>query len=199
MYTHSIIGSYTGKTWTAAWVPLPGHYEIDNHWVYADAEGNPGCWSYRDECGYGPGLGYAADRHATPEAALAVAAERDVYAAAQGGALTREEYHSEVARLGGLQMWSDRHCRHMLGGDWDFPTYGVIGAAARSLASRRGRAVREETKAQQPSAEDRERMAIAEQIADLEDRAQHAEDNDNLRQASKLRSEARALRIRVTR
>lgn len=142
----TVVGVYTGTTWTARWFAQPGA-KVDGEWVHEGPSGEPGCWTFHDEQGFGPSLGYASNRHATPEAALASAAERDILVAAQGIPLTRAGYDVHATRLGSLPTWSDTDCRGMVDGDWDLATYGVLGAAARTLAARRGRAIRDEERA----------------------------------------------------
>jgi hypothetical protein len=194
--THkSVVGPFTKQHYTAAWAPLL-HLSLDEQrGVYAGPDGLPGCWTYQDERHYGPSLGTADNRHATPEAALESAVERDVYSAAQGGPLTREEYEAEIKRLHLHQMWKDRDCAAIMGGDWDFKTYGVKGAAERILAGRRGAAVKEESQKSAPNNDDR--VALEMEIADLEEQAQDAEDREQLGRASALRAKARALRSRT--
>lgn len=177
----SVVGPFTQQRYTAAWVDL------------ASSPGG-GCWTYRDERQYGPSLGYADNRHPTAEKALEAAIARDVHAAAEGGPLSRAEYEAEVARLG-LAIWDDPSCARMIGGDWDYPTYGIQGAAARTLAVRRGHAIRAERAAslRLSSPEDVARFDRELEAVDLEAQALDAEDRDQLPRASSLRAKARAL------
>lgn len=165
-------GPFTGQTYTAAWVPLS---------EFTASDGTPGCWTYRDERGYGLSLGAADNRHPTPEKALEAAVAHDVWAAACGdnSPLTREAYEAEVARLGGLRSWDDRDCLAMIHGDWDFRTYGITGAAERTLASRRGYTIRAERE-RKATPEQEARLDVALEAASLEAQAQDAEDNDQL-------------------
>jgi hypothetical protein len=192
----SIIGKFSGTTYTAQWIALPST-KPDGVWGYEGPDGSVDCWSYGDERGRGPSIGAASDRHATAEAALVVAAERDVIRAAYGGPLTREEYEAEAARLG-VELFDERMCATCRG-DWDLRTYGVLGVAGRTLMERRGSGI--EAATPKPSAEEiaaqEARADLAFAIANLEDRAQDAEDRENLTLASKLRAQARALRAKV--
>lgn len=188
-------GPFSRKRYTAAWVPLE-HEKVDaRDRVYPDSEGRPGCWTYRDDRGYGPSLGWIDNRHPSAEKALETAVAHDVFAAAQGAPFaTRSEYEAEASRLGLPTIWDDRACEHMIGGDWDLPTYGVQGAAERTLAVRRGLTVRAAKERPPPSPSEQEAMDVAMQIVDLEAQAQDAEDRDDLNRAWKLRAKAKALR-----
>lgn len=190
--SESVRGPHSKKRYTAVWVPLP-RQTIDDRWAYADSEGLPGCWSYEDESKRGPGIGSAEDRHPTSKAALKAAVELDLLVAARGGPLTREEYEDEAKRLGIRKIFSDRECLSMLDGDWDISTYGVKGAAERTLAGRRGGAFKKET--HRPITRDeRAELDLLQDIQDLEERAQDAEDRGQINRASELRAKADALR-----
>jgi len=126
-----VVGAYTGQAYT----------------VYRHE--TLGCWTYRDVRGYGPGLGYDRDRHATPEGAAKAALFRDILRAAEGdwSGLDRAAYEALAARLdlpvtsdadlelGGRRSYSVRY------GEFSSPEYPMAVCAEMALAKRRQKAI----------------------------------------------------------
>lgn len=170
----TVLGPFTRQCYAAAWVAFPRSEPNERDGIVAGPDGSPGCWTYRDQAGYGPSLALAGDRHPTAERALEAAVAGDILLAAQGKPFeTRAAYEAAVSRLGLSLTWPDADCVHMAQADWDPATYGIQGAALRTLATRRGLHLREEQEAARrlSAAEDHARLQAALRAADLEERA----------------------------
>lgn len=123
-----IIGRYTGKPYTLREVEAFGEQ----------------CWTYSDERGYGPSLGYASSRHATSEAVAARVQLDDFVAAAQGdrSPLSQVAYEAEALRLGLRIVDADSYGVRY--GDFSVTEHGAEHTATMALAYRRMKAIDQE-------------------------------------------------------